>query len=29
MGEIKQTNFRIDNETADKFGVFCEEDERL
>lgn len=25
MGEIKQTNFRIDQETADKFRAFCEQ----
>lgn len=25
MGEIKQTNFRINNETADQFRAFCEE----
>lgn len=25
MGEIKQTNFRIDSETADAFRAFCEE----
>lgn len=25
MGEIKQTNFRIDQETADSFRKFCEE----
>lgn len=25
MGEIKQTNFRIDAETADRFRAFCEE----
>ena len=25
MGEIKQTNFRIDSDTADRFRTFCEE----
>ena len=25
MGEIKQTNFRIDQESADAFRKFCEE----
>lgn len=25
MGEVKQTNFRIDNETANTFRMFCEE----
>lgn len=25
MGEIKQTNFRIDQEAADAFRKFCEE----
>lgn len=25
MGEVKQTNFRIDSESADKFRAFCEE----
>lgn len=25
MGEIKQTNFRINAETADAFRKFCEE----
>jgi len=23
MGEVKQTNFRVDKETADKFRQFC------
>ena len=23
MGEVKQTNFRVDQETADKFRQFC------
>lgn len=27
MGEIKQTNFRIDSETADRFRNFCEENQ--
>ena len=25
MGEIKQTNFRVDQDTADAFRNFCEE----
>ena len=23
MGEVKQTNFRVDQDTADKFREFC------